>query len=57
MEKLLTTVELAETLKVTRQAIWNWRKEGLPFFKIGSAVRFDPLQVRKWLEEKGVKND
>ena len=55
IKNLLTTKELQEEYKVTRQAIVNWRKEGMPFKKLGKLVRFESEQVRKWLLEKGDK--
>jgi len=53
LEKLLTTEELTEILQVSRQTLFTWRNEGLPFMKINRAVRFDLEQVKKWLEGKG----
>jgi excisionase family DNA binding protein len=51
MSELLTTLELAEKLKVTRQCIYNWRKQGLPALKIGRAVRFDLQAVNEWINK------
>jgi excisionase family DNA binding protein len=59
MKEYLTTAELAENLKVTRQCIFNWRKQGLPALKIGRAVRFDLEAVNAWVNDKieGNKNE
>ena len=51
----ITTNELAEKLKVSRQAIWKWRNGGMPFDKLGKLVRFDYEEVKKWLLERGAK--
>ena len=51
-KKLLTTNELAELMKVTTQSIYNWRKQGMPFYKIGKSVRFDLEEIREWLKTK-----
>jgi excisionase family DNA binding protein len=56
VSEYITTEELAEKLKVTRQTISNWRKEGLPFLKLGRAVRFDLDKVKEWIEKKGASN-
>lgn len=52
MSEYLTTAELSDKLKVTRQAIWNWRKQGLPAVKIGRAVRFDLNAVNDWINKQ-----
>lgn len=46
--------ELQEHLKVSSVTIWRWRKEGLPFKKLGpQSIRFDLEEVMKWLEKRG----
>ena len=53
VRKPITTKELCEFLGVTGQTIIRWKKKGkIPFFRIGSAVRFDLDKVLKALEEK-----
>lgn len=52
MKQYITTEELSQRLQVTRQTLNNWRKQGLPFIKIGRAVRFDMDEVNKWIEEQ-----
>jgi len=51
-EQLMTTNELIELLKVTRQTLTNWRKQGMPFLKGPKSVRFNKADVLKWLHEK-----
>lgn len=53
MKELITTKELSSLLKVTRQTIGNWRREGMPFMKFGTTVRFDYDEVIEWLKERG----
>lgn len=53
MKNLITTKTLSELLSVTEVTIWRWRKEGMPFKKLGSRVRFDYDEVIAWLEERG----
>jgi predicted DNA-binding transcriptional regulator AlpA len=50
---LLTTKDLQEMLKVTAVTIWRWRKEGMPFQKIGNSIRFKEREVIDWLNNKG----
>jgi excisionase family DNA binding protein len=50
---LITTKELQEKLGVTSVTIWRWRKEGLPFKKIGvKSIRFDLAEVEAWIEKQ-----
>ena len=53
MNELVTTKQLCDRLKVTRQAIQNWRNEGMPFIKYGKLVRFEYEKVIEWLENRG----
>jgi len=40
-------------LKVPIATIRDWiYKRQIPFKKVGRHVRFDPLDIRKWLEER-----
>lgn len=47
---LLTTEDLMLKYKVSRSTIDRWRKEGMPFSKIGRGVRFNEDEVQKWIE-------
>jgi excisionase family DNA binding protein len=53
-EEMLTKEELAGFLKIGPRTIDRLRKEGLPYIKVGSAVRFEKSKVLDWLE-KNVK--
>lgn len=52
MKHYVTINELIERLQVTRQAVWNWRKKGLPSIKIGRSVRFNLEDVQKWIDDQ-----
>jgi len=54
-DKLLTEKDLCEWLQVVRSTVWKWRQDGLPYIKVGKAVRFDKKEVLKWLKENGKK--
>jgi excisionase family DNA binding protein len=56
-EEFLTTDELCDWLKITRRTIERWRKNGLPFYKIGSSVRFKKEEVLSWIEQNRGKQN
>lgn len=49
----LTAHELAELLNVSDITLFKHCKDGrIPCFRIGTAVRFDPVSVARWLRTK-----
>ena len=48
-KEYITLVELAQSLKISRSTIDRWRKEGMPFYKIGNGVRFIESEVSEWI--------
>jgi excisionase family DNA binding protein len=51
--KMLTKPEVADHFRVTVRAIEIWMKTGgMPFYKIGSLVRFNMDEVLKWKSER-----
>lgn len=55
MKSLIDTNQLADEFKVSRQTIFNWRKEGMPYHRLNHMIRFDLGEVVDWLKEKGVE--
>lgn len=49
MGKLITIKELESIYSLSRATIDRWRKEGMPFVKVGRGVRFDEEAVRDWI--------
>lgn len=49
MNDMLNTKELAKVFKVHPLTITRWREKGLPFYKIGSSIRFDVEEVKQWV--------
>lgn len=45
----ITLLELAKSLKISRATIDRWRKEGMPYYKIGNGVRFIEAEVSEWI--------
>ena len=54
-KQLLTVQQLQDVLQISRQVIYNLRKEGMPYKQIGKAVRFDYDEVMKWIEGQNKK--
>ena len=47
----VTVDVVAAEMQVSPRTILNWRKRfGLPFKKIGGALRFDLAEVRDWFK-------
>lgn len=46
----ITIEDLMQYLKVGRSTINRWRKEGMPFVKIGRGVRFVLEDVNRWID-------
>ena len=55
MNDLITTNDLCNKIKVTRTTIERYRREGMPYKKIGKMVRFDIDEVSTWINEKNTK--
>ena len=51
---LLSATELARLLGLHRQTIYEHASSGnLPCVRIGTAVRFDPAIIARWLQKRG----
>lgn len=50
-EKLLTTLEAAEALRLSPRTLERWRWEGVgpPYRKLGGAVRYSAADLEKFL--------
>ena len=51
MNDILTIKELCEKLKLSRETIYQLRKQGMPCIKINRSIRFDEKKVMEWLNE------
>lgn len=50
---LISPEELAAALKIARVTAYQWVRRGvIPHLKIEALVRFDPAEIREWLESK-----
>lgn len=58
VETLLGYEELAAMLNLTVQSLRHRvARKQIPHFKLGSTVRFDPVEIREWLNRGRVKVD
>jgi excisionase family DNA binding protein len=50
---LISPEELAQALRVAQVTVYQWVRRGVvPYLKIEALVRFDPEEVKVWLESK-----
>ena len=49
-EDLWTTKEVGKFLHVSGKTVFELRKKGLPYLKLGGAVRFVPQEIREYLD-------
>ncbi len=47
--ELWTSEKVAQYLHVSLKTVFNLRRNGLPFLKLGGAVRFVPQEVKEYL--------
>lgn len=53
LPKLLKPKEAAEVLSVSERTLWNLtRNEEIPAVRIGRSVRYDPDDLREWIERR-----
>ena len=52
LQDLLTPEEVAVITGLSRETLAQWRSQGrgLPYLKIGRAVRYDPADIQAYLE-------
>jgi excisionase family DNA binding protein len=52
LTELLTPEEVSELTGLALDTLAQWRsqKRGIPYLKIGRAVRYDPVEVQAYLE-------
>ncbi len=51
-DALLTTEEVADMTGLSRETLAQWRSQrrGIPYLKVGRAVRYDAADVQAYLE-------
>lgn len=54
LDRLLSVEELGELLQVPVATIYQWRYrgEGPEAIRIGRYLRFDPTDVKKWIDDR-----
>lgn len=55
-QRLLKIKEVSERLEIKKATLRCWcSRKTIPYVKIGGAVRFDPGELDRWLNERSVK--
>lgn len=55
--KFLTIDDVSEMLQVTRSTVYNLKKKGLPFIKLGKNIRFDQDEVVNWVKQNSTASN
>jgi excisionase family DNA binding protein len=54
---LLTVIEAAKTLAISPRTLWSLTDSGeISCVRIGRAVRYDPADLRAWIDRRKVAN-
>ena len=51
IEGYITQSEVVEWLDITLMSVYRWRKEGMPWYRLGYNILFDPCEVREWVKK------
>jgi excisionase family DNA binding protein len=53
-DRFLTPVDLADLLAIPIETVYQWRRKhvGPRGFRVGRHLRFDPEDVRRWVESQ-----
>lgn len=54
MECLITDKEMGEYLRASKMKLWQMRKEGMPYLRVGDSVRYELAVVMDWIKGKEV---
>lgn len=54
--RLLTTAQAMEALSISRTKLWELTNRGdIPTVRIGRAIRFDPVDLKRWIDRNKTK--
>jgi len=51
MKQLLNVDEACEFLSISRTKLYDLKKEGMPYIKLGNTIRFDKDQILEWVRQ------
>lgn len=52
-DDLITTAELCEKLSISRQTVFNFRKQGMPVaLRSGKIIRYNYVDVLNWMDNR-----
>ena len=52
MQKYIKTKDVMELFGVSRQAVYEWRKDGCPHIGRGLLIFYEETKIRKWIENR-----
>jgi len=53
MRKLIGIKELSDKLDIPVNTIYSWTSmKVIPFYKVGRLVKFEEVEIEKWLEQR-----
>ncbi|MEV0442506.1 helix-turn-helix domain-containing protein [Streptomyces spectabilis] len=56
MTKLMSVNDVAEFLGVPKSWVYdNWKREAIPFKRVGKSLRCRPNDLNRWLDEQGAR--
>jgi excisionase family DNA binding protein len=51
MPQYITVQDIMKLYKVTKTTVYNWIKQGMPYYKFGKLTRFIESEVDEWLKQ------
>ena len=55
---LLTTRQAAKALAICERSLWTMTQSGtIPCIRLGRSVRYDPGDLRRWIDQQKAGND
>ncbi|AKQ08624.1 hypothetical protein [Bacillus phage vB_BceS-M2] len=54
LRNLVSDEQMRNILQVTRQTMYNFRKAGMPHYKIEGTIRYDKKEVTNWIKQQRV---
>ena len=56
IRRLLTVKEISNLLGLSEESIWRYaRKRSIPVIYIGRQMRFDEMEIRRWMRSGGCR--
>jgi len=56
-EEYLTQAQLCELLDISPTTAYRWRKEGMPYERIGKTIRYNRKEVEAWMKSRNAHDE